>query len=73
MKLEQFYIPDFNYCIMCSKECKSETCTSKCHWKLQKIRSIIDEKKEEERGGNGKAWNMVTLKKFRDIQDIIGK
>lgn len=71
MKLEQHYTPDFNYCILCGIECEDETCTQEHHNKIELIRYVINEKKEEEKKGQKTGWNYDTIHKFNQLQSLI--
>ena len=71
MKLIQTYIPDFSYCIICSKECDNDTCSENCANKLDKITFTIKEKKKSEQFGT-RQWDQKTIRDFNKIQSIIG-
>jgi len=71
MKFEQHKVYK-DYCIVCGKDCKAETCTDRCKWRLEKVRSIIKTQKETESGGIGRKWNDKTIRDFNKIQEIIG-
>jgi len=70
MRLEQNYIPDFNYCIVCGAETPSDTCSKTCASKLTLLRFAIKERKEIEVEGL-KLYDEHSIKKFRDVQESL--
>lgn len=73
MKLEQS-ITFKDYCLMCGKDTKDETCSSVCRGKLRIVRNTISNQREIEKaqyGTNGD-WTPRRIKAFKYMQDLIG-
>lgn len=70
MKLEQHKIYE-DYCLMCGKDTKSDTCSSACSAKLTMLRCAINERKVIERSGL-KLYNEHSIKEFNRIQNMLG-
>lgn len=66
------YIPEYTYCIMCGKECLSETCGKIHRKKLKKIRSVITDQQEREQGKR-LPWNPKTIRIYNSLQDLISE
>lgn len=71
MNLEQLYIPDFSYCIVCGTPTKKETCSEKCESTLDFLRVTVKEKTEAEKTGT-KNWDEHNIGAFNNLQEKIG-
>lgn len=75
MRLLKPYTPRYDFCVVCGKESKEESCPGSCSVKLEALRNAIENQKEvdKHKGDSTMTEDLRHLRQYNLLQEILDR